>query len=105
MAEERRAPLLDLAEQANMNVLRVWADGEIHADSFYDECDRRGFLVWQDFMFGYGMHPTWLPGHMDIYRQQAEETVCRLRNHTCIFLWCGGNENMMAWNFAFRDNP
>lgn len=100
--EERCAPLLDLAEHANMNVLRVWADGEIHADSFYDACDRRGLLVWQDFMFGYGMHPTWLPGHMDAYREEAEETVRRLRNHPCIFLWCGGNENMMAWDFAFR---
>jgi beta-mannosidase len=95
--------LLDLAEQAHMNILRVWADGELPADEFYDECDRRGILVWQDFMFGYGMHPIWVPEYEEIYRLEAEETIRRLRNHTSIFLWCGGNENLMGWNFAYRE--
>ena len=99
---ERAMRVLDLAEEAHMNVLRVWGDGEIHADEFYDECDRRGFLVWQDFMFGYGIHPVWVPEIARRCRDEARDTLRRLRNHPCIFLWCGGNENLMAWDFAFR---
>jgi beta-mannosidase len=104
-SSERSQRLLDLAEHAHMNVLRVWGDGVIHEDEFYEECDRRGFLVWQDFMFGYGMQPTWLPDAAQKYQQEIEETILRLRNHPCIFLWCGGNENLMAWDFAFRRPP
>jgi beta-mannosidase len=99
----RAQSVLALAEHAHMNILRVWADGELPADEFYDECDRRGILVWQDFMFGYGMHPIWVPEYAEAYRVEAEEMIQRLRGHTCIFMWCGGNENLMAWNFAYRE--
>jgi beta-mannosidase len=104
-APERARRLLDLAEQADMNILRVWADGEIPDEDFYDECDQRGFLIWQDFMFGYGIHPTWLPGFAAEYRAEAEDNLQRLRGHPCLLLWCGGNENLMAWDFAFRRAP
>ena len=45
-----------------MNMLRIWGSGHVPPPEFYDECDRRGILIWQDFMFGYGMHPAGEPG-------------------------------------------
>ncbi len=102
---DRARRLLELAEGAHMNVLRVWGGGNIPEEEFYDECDRRGFLVWQDFMFEYGMHPAGEPDYDANCRAEIEGVVRRLRNHPCIFIWVGGNENHMGWNFQFGAEP
>jgi hypothetical protein len=102
---DRAMRLLDLAQHARMNILRIWASGHIPPQEFYDECDRRGILVWQDFMFGYGMHPAGYRGFEENCRLEVEEVIRRLRNHPCILLWCGGNENYMGWNFDFGGEP
>jgi beta-mannosidase len=101
----RATRLLDLAEHGQMNVLRVWGEGHIPPEEFYRECDRRGILVWQDFMFGYGMHPTGDPGFDNNCRVEIEDMIRRLRNHPCILLWCGGNENHMGWDFGIGGKP
>ena len=31
--------------------------------------------------------------------------VRRLRNHPCLLLWVGGNENHMAWDFRYGTRP
>ncbi len=102
---ERAMRLLDLAEHADMNVLRVWGGGYVPPEEFYHECDRRGILVWQDFMFEYGMHPGGYPGFDENCRAEAEGIVWRLRNHPCILLWVGGNENYMGWEFQIGGEP
>ena len=45
-----RARLAQAAE-AGLNLLRVWGGGIYEADDFYDECDERGMMIWQDFLF------------------------------------------------------
>ena len=95
----RAAGLLDLAQHARMNLLRVWGEGYLPPDEFYDECDRRGILIWQDLMFGYGMHPE-DGDFLENCRHEIEDAVRKLRNHPCILLWCGGNENHMGWSFS-----
>ena len=92
---QRAMRLLDMAEQANMNVLRIWGEGIIPPQSFYDECDRRGILVWQDFMFGYYDHQPGDQVFLDNSRSEIEGTLRRLRNHPSILLWCGGNEQYL----------
>ena len=102
---QRACRLLDMAQQGRMNVLRVWGGGYVPPRHFYDECDRRGILVWQDFMFNYGMPPAGLAEFDANCRDEITDIVRRLRNHPCILLWCGGNENHMGWDFGFGGMP
>ena len=87
---------IDDAAAVNMNMLRVWGGGVYEDDVFYDLCDERGILVWQDFMFACSLYPAegaW----MENVRAEAEDNIRRLRNHPSIALWCGNNECNDAW--------
>jgi beta-mannosidase len=98
--KERSDRQIDMAFHANMNVFRMWAGGNIPPSSWYDECDRRGILVWQDFYFGYGVHPYQDNEFRKNVEVELKDMIMRLRNHPSIFLWTGGNENIMGWEFG-----
>lgn len=89
--------LLADAVAANMNMLRVWGGGIYEDDYFYQRCDQLGLLVWQDFMFACAMYPG-DTAFLENVRQEATDNVRRLRDHPCIALWCGNNENAEAWH-------
>jgi len=91
---------VETAVKSNMNMLRVWGGGIYENDYFYELCDRKGILVWQDFMFACSMYPG-NSEFLQSVKQEAEYQVKRLRNHPSIALWCGNNEIDMAWkNFS-----
>ncbi|UCD64834.1 MAG: hypothetical protein JSW34_05210 [Candidatus Zixiibacteriota bacterium] len=102
---ERATRLLDLLEHGRMNVLRIWGEGHIPPRRFYDECDERGIFIWQDFMFGYNMHPSGEPEFDENCRAEIEGMIRMLRNNPCILLWAGGNENHMGWDFSRGTSP
>ncbi len=87
--------LLQSAVDANMNMIRVWGGGQYERDLFYDLCDEKGLLVWQDFMFACSLYPT-TPAFLENVRAEVEHQVKRLRDYACIALWCGNNENFAA---------
>jgi beta-mannosidase len=97
VTEERYRKLIKDAQDANMNMLRVWGGGFYENDIFYDLCDEAGILVWQDFMFACAMYPG-DKNFLENVKQEAVENVKRLRNHPCIALWCGNNEIDEAWH-------
>lgn len=84
--------LVAAALGAGMNCLRVWGGGIYETDEFYDLCDQAGILVWQDFMFASAAYPTYRE-FLDEVEAEATYQVLRLRDHPCIFAWCGNNEN------------
>jgi beta-mannosidase len=84
------------AVDANMNMLRVWGGGVYAEDAFYDECDKNGILVWQDFMFACAMYPG-DSDFLDNVKNEVIDNVTRLQNHPSIALWCGNNENDEGW--------
>ncbi len=84
------------AVMANMNMLRVWGGGFYENDIFYDLCDKNGILVWQDFMFACAMYPG-TNEFFENVKMEVIDNVTRLRNHACIALWCGNNENFIGW--------
>ncbi|WP_339819758.1 glycoside hydrolase family 2 protein [Paenibacillus sp. FSL R7-0216] len=84
--------LIELAVEGHMNMLRVWAGGIYEKEIFYEECDRRGVLVWQDFAFANALFPDFNRDFMDNVRQEIIDNVKRLRNRASLALWCGNNE-------------
>ncbi|MBN2279591.1 MAG: glycoside hydrolase family 2 protein [Candidatus Marinimicrobia bacterium] len=90
--------ILESAADAHMNMLRVWGGGIYENDLFYKLCDQKGLLVWQDFMFACSMYPGDELFLANV-RQEAVDNVKRLRNHPCLALWCGNNENRMGWTW------
>ncbi|MCB0527320.1 MAG: glycoside hydrolase family 2 protein [Saprospiraceae bacterium] len=89
--------LLDDAVASNMNMLRVWGGGIYEDDLFYQLCDARGIMVWQDFMYACAMYP----GNGKFLKScalEAFQQIERLRQHPCMALWCGNNENNEAWH-------
>ncbi|OCA87843.1 beta-mannosidase [Bacillus sp. FJAT-27225] len=91
--DSRYQHLIRMARDANMNMLRVWGGGIYERDVFYDECNRLGILVWQDFMFSCALYPDYNKNFMDNVRNEIINVVKRLRNHPSLALWCGNNEN------------
>ncbi len=85
----------DVAE-SNMNMLRVWGGGIYEDNYFYELCDEKGILVWQDFMFACAMYPG-DAAFLENAKQEAIENVKRLRGHPSLALWCGNNENSEGW--------
>ena len=94
-----------LGKQANMNLFRMWAEGSIPPSHWYEACDEQGILVWQDLYFGYGISPFHEPDFRANAEAEIADTIKRLRNHPSIFLWVGGNENLMGWEFAQGYGP
>ena len=96
VSDDKYEELLNSAVDANMNMIRVWGGGIYENEIFYNLCDEKGLLVWQDFMFACAMYP----GDQEFLKsveQEAEFNVKRLRGHPSIALWCGNNEVRSAW--------
>ncbi len=97
--KDRTIRMFEMAENAHMNTLRIWGEGIPQADEFYEEADRRGFLIWQEFFFGNGAYPD-DEEYTELCRQEAVALVKRLAHHVSILLWCGGNETIMGAEFS-----
>ena len=88
---ERTRRLLEDAQLANMNTIRVWGGGSYPDDWFYGICDELGLLVWQDFMFACAVYDLTEEFDKNI-RAEVRDNVRRLRHHPSLALWCGNNE-------------
>ena len=88
--------LLEMAKEANLNMLRVWGGGIYEDDYFYEKCDELGIMIWQDFMFACASYPEFQE-FIENVKNEAIQVVKRLRNHPSIVIWCGNNENEWIW--------
>ena len=89
--------LLDLAVEANFNILRVWGGGIINKEDFFNLCDQKGILVWQEFPLACNNYPD-DKHYLEVLKQEATSIITRLRGHACLGLWCGGNELFNSWS-------
>ncbi len=108
VSRSRYRDRLEKAKDMGFNMLRVWGGGLYETDEFYELCDELGILVWQDFPFACSYYPDtgeW----QDTLRTEAEVNVRRIRNHPCLALWCGNNENeemnYSKWGDASKHPP
>nr|WP_042270109.1 glycoside hydrolase family 2 protein [Nonlabens ulvanivorans] len=98
VTDDHYEKLLSDVKEANMNMLRVWGGGGIYEnDIFYEKCDEKGILVWQDFMFACAMYPGNARFRESVTNEITQQ-ITRLRNHSSIALWCGNNETSEAWH-------
>jgi beta-mannosidase len=97
ITRDRLTRRVDQAVEAHVNLLRVWGGGIYESDDFYDICDERGVLVWQDFPLSCAAYPEEAPIRGEI-EAEARENVARLMSHASLAIWNGGNENL--WGFA-----
>ncbi|BBH69469.1 beta-mannosidase [Actinoplanes sp. OR16] len=107
LTRTRLAAAVDRAAAANANLLRVWGGGIWESDDFYDVCDERGVLVWQDFPLACAAYSEEEPIRTEILAE-ARENVARLAPHPSLILWNGGNENIWGhedwgWKAALGD--
>ena len=103
--KKRLHALLDAAEFSNMNMLRIWGGGFYGSDEFYDECDERGILVWQDFCFACQAYPFFIEDFLKNVLEEVKYTVKRISHHPSLALWCGNNEiedMHMAWAYMHK---
>lgn len=90
-------PLLQMARDAHMNLLRVWGGGIVNKDSFFDLCDEMGLMVWQEFPLACNNYRG-TPGYLRVLDQESRSILRRLRRRACLAIWCGGNELFNAWS-------
>lgn len=95
---ERYATLVDRALEANFNMLRIWGGGLYESDDFYEICDERGMLVWQEFIFACAKYPAFDEHFLADVKEEAAFQVRRLAHHPALVVWCGNNE-MEEGNF------
>ena len=94
---------LQSAVDAHMNMIRIWGGGVYENDEFYDRCDEKGLLVWQDFMFACALYPG-NPAFLASVTREFEYQIQRLSHHPAMALWCGNNELETAHS-EIRGNP
>jgi beta-mannosidase len=95
-ADDKITYILNLASSANMNMIRIWGGGIFEKDFFYEECDRLGIMVTQDFLMACGDYPEYDDRFIDNLKKEARHAALRLRSHPCLVWWSGDNENGMA---------
>jgi beta-mannosidase len=96
ITRERLERRVDQAVAAHMNMLRIWGGGIYETEDFYDVCDERGVLVWQDFLLACAAYPEEEP-LWEEFEAEARENVARLTPHPSLALWNGGNENLWGY--------
>lgn len=103
VSDEKRLLYIVNAAKAGFNMLRIWGGGVYERDSFYELCDRYGILIWQDFMHACAALPEHRREFRELCEREYDYRTRALRNHACIALFCGNNEN--AFNFNPIEHP
>lgn len=97
MDRDKTARLLEDCREAHFNAVRVWGGGVYPSDDFYDLCDEKGLVVWQDMMFACNTYRL-----TDAFREnvsaEAVDNLRRIRHHASLGMICGNNEMETAWN-------
>jgi len=96
ITRERLERRIDQATSANINMIRIWGGGIYETDDFYDVCDERGVMVWQDFLFACAAYAEDAETIAEV-EAEARENITRLAPHASLALWNGSNENVWGW--------
>jgi beta-mannosidase len=94
---ERYFEQLELVKKCNMNMLRIWGGGITNKESFFEQCDSLGIMVWQEFPLACNNYPN--DNHyLKILEQETISIISRVKKHPCLVIWSGGNELFNSWS-------
>lgn len=88
---ERLPKALDLLLESKCNMVRCWGGNVYEEHEFFDFCDEKGILVWQDFCMGCAAYPQ-DEEFCNKLKIEAETIVKKLRQHPSLAVWAGDNE-------------
>ena len=94
---QRTRELLDLFTGAHLNLVRCWGGAAVNKAAFFDQCDERGILVWQEFPLACNDYAG-SADYLRVLDRESRAIIRRLRRHACLALWCGGNELFNSWS-------
>jgi beta-mannosidase len=101
VTDENVAAYIRTMAESNINMVRVWGGGYYPNDRFYEECDRLGIMVWQDFMFACAMYPG-NDAFLKVIKPEFDQQIPRISAHPSVVLFNGNNEVDVAWkNWGF----
>ncbi|MBK8946904.1 MAG: beta galactosidase jelly roll domain-containing protein [Ignavibacteriae bacterium] len=88
LSEERIKKIVSLIKEANINIVRIHA--HVNRKEFYEEFDKIGILLWQDFAL------QWTYDESEKFAanavNQIKDMVNQFYNHPSIAFWCCHNE-------------
>ena len=101
--KSRYAKALELLHDVGCNMVRCWGGNVYEDHEFFDFCDEKGILVWQDFAMACANYPQDDMFAETMYRE-AEWVIREYRNHPSLAIWCGDNE-VDQFNFFRKMKP
>jgi len=102
---KRLEKLVDMAVDANFNILRIWGGGLFAGNELLRLCDEKGLVVWHDFLFACSKYPG---DNVDFYNNVKREVTWAVREfayHPSLIVWCGNNElEWGTWDWGFASS-
>lgn len=96
---------IDAACFANFNMIRVWGGGYYETDYFYDLCDEKGILIWQDCMFACQAYPLFDEHFKENAIKDIKFNINRIKDHPSLAIISANNEiEAMTINWITRSN-
>ena len=94
ITEETYRPLIEKAAECNFNILRSWGGAIVNKQSFFDLCDEKGLMVWQEFPLACNNYEG--EPYLKVLDRESRSIIKRYKNH--VTMWCGGNELFNNWS-------
>lgn len=85
-------PLLTLAREGGMNMIRIGGTMGYEGDAFYALCDELGLLVWQDFAFSNFDYPASDPIFCASVEAEARHFLSARQANPSLAVLCGASE-------------
>ncbi|WP_313532838.1 glycoside hydrolase family 2 protein, partial [Shinella sp.] len=89
---DRYEPLLKLAADAHMNMLRIGGTMAYETPDFFALCDELGILVWQDFQFANFDYPANDPAFAANVQTEVSQFLDATAASPSLAVLCGGSE-------------
>lgn len=93
---------MEMADDIGCNIIRLWGGNVYESQRFFDICDEKGIMVWQDFGMGCGVYPQ-EQKFLDMLEPEIVHVIKSCRNHPSLMIWAGDNECDCAFNWAGTD--